>query len=358
MLAKIPNDDGSLPAGTKGSSIFIVPRVMVNGDGTLGERNDVALAGLNHKLGYRATVNTLLNFGEGKFKPEGRAGAIGYRIGAAGQSLAIMFHMMNEARIGVGLGAAMLGYAGFRCALRYAKERPQGRPLGPSGKDPTQPQVPIIHHADVKRMLLAPKAYAEGALALNFYCARLVDEQKTAADPAKRERAWQLLDILMPIAKSWPSQWCLEANSLAIQVLGGYGYTREYPVEQHWRDNRLNMIHKGAHGIQALDLLGRKVVQDGGAPLHRLAQEMAATCACAAASGDAEAKALSKPLQRAAGAVHEATQALWASGSPALSLAHASGYLQAFGQTFLAWIWLDLRVTACARSAAARPRRA
>jgi butyryl-CoA dehydrogenase len=202
-------------------------------------------------------------------------------------------------------------------------------------------------------MLLAQKAYAEGALALNLYCARLVDELKIAPDDAGRLRAQQLLDLLTPIAKSWPSQWCLEANSLAIQVLGGYGYTREYPVEQHWRDNRLNMIHEGTHGIQALDLLGRKVVQDGGVLLHRLAQEMAATCARAAASGDAEPKALSEPLQRAACAVHDATQALWASGSPALALSHATGYLQAFGHTVVAWIWLDLLVTACDRGSAA-----
>jgi alkylation response protein AidB-like acyl-CoA dehydrogenase len=186
VLAKIPNDDGSLPAGTKGISIFIEPRVLLDADGALTERNGVALAGLNHKLGHRGTVNALLNFGEGKFRPEGRAGAIGYRIGAPGHGLAIMFHMMNKARIGVGLRAATLGYAGYRYALQYARERPPGRPLGPSGKDPTQPQVPIIRHADVKRMLLAQKACAEGALALNLYCARLVDEHKTAADPGQR----------------------------------------------------------------------------------------------------------------------------------------------------------------------------
>lgn len=353
VLAKVPNPDGTLPPGTRAISIFIVPRVLVGADGALGARNDVVLAGLNHKLGYRGTVNTLLSFGEGRFTPDGRGGAIGYRIGAEGQGLAIMFHMMNEARIGVGLGAAMLGYAGYRYARQYARERPQGRPAGAAGKDSSQPQVPIARHADVRRMLLAQKAYAEGALALNLYCARLVDELKIAPDDAGRLRAQQLLDLLTPIAKSWPSQWCLEANSLAIQVLGGYGYTREYPVEQHWRDNRLNMIHEGTHGIQALDLLGRKVVQDGGALLHRLAQEMAATCDRAAASGDAEAKALSEPLQRAVDAVKEATRALWASGSPALALSHATGYLQAFGHTVLAWIWLDLLVTACDRGSAA-----
>jgi alkylation response protein AidB-like acyl-CoA dehydrogenase len=346
VLAKIPNDDGSLPAGTKGISIFIVPRVLVNADGALTERNDIALAGLNHKLGYRGTVNALLNFGEGKFKPEGRAGAIGYRIGAPGQGLAIMFHMMNEARIGVGLGAAMLGYAGYRYALQYARERPQGRPVGPSGKDPKQPQVPIIRHADVKRMLLAQKAYAEGALALNLYCAWLVDEQKTAADPGERERAQQLLDILTPIAKSWPSQWCLEANSLAIQVLGGYGYTREYPVEQHWRDNRLNMIHEGTHGIQALDLLGRKVVQDNGALFKRLWVEVQATVGRALQSPNASTRQLVPALANAGHLLSEVAQALFKHGEPEAALAHATHYLQAFGHTVIAWLWLDLLVQA------------
>jgi alkylation response protein AidB-like acyl-CoA dehydrogenase len=346
VLAKIPNDDGSLPAGTKGISIFIVPRVLVNADGALTERNDIALAGLNHKLGYRGTVNALLNLGEGKFKPEGRAGAIGYRIGAPGQGLAIMFHMMNEARIGVGLGAAMLGYAGYRYALQYARERPQGRPVGPSGKDPKQPQVPIIRHADIKRMLLAQKAYAEGALALNLYCAWLVDEQKTAADPGERERAQQLLDILTPIAKSWPSQWCLEANSLAIQVLGGYGYTREYPVEQHWRDNRLNMIHEGTHGIQALDLLGRKVVQDNGALFKRLWVEVQATVGRALQSPNASTRQLVPALANAGHLLSEVAQALFKQGEPEAALAHATHYLQAFGHTVIAWLWLDLLVQA------------
>nr|MCU0950411.1 acyl-CoA dehydrogenase family protein [Burkholderiaceae bacterium] len=231
VLAKIPLDDGALPAGTKGISLFIVPRKLVSTDGRVGARNDVALAGLNHKLGYRGTVNTLLNFGEGKFRPEGAPGAIGYLVGEPGEGLAIMFRMMNEARIGVGLGATMLGYAGYRAARAYARERPQGRSLG--NKDATLPQVPIVRHADVKRMLLAQKAYSEGALALNLYCARLVDEERCPLDDESFKRARRLLDILTPIAKSWPSEWCVEANSLAIQVFGGAGYTRDWPVEQY-----------------------------------------------------------------------------------------------------------------------------
>ncbi len=223
----------------------------------------MALAGLNHKLGWRGTTNTLLNFGEGKFPVNGEAGAVGYLVGRPHEGLRCMFHMMNEARIGVGTAAVMLGMAGYYASLDYAKNRPQGRPVGPAGKDPAQPQVRIIEHADVKRMLLAQKSYCEGALALELYCARLVDEQHTG-QPQAADEARLLLEVLTPIAKSWPSEWCLEANSLAIQIHGGYGYTRDFPVEQYWRDNRLNMIHEGTHGIQAADLLGRKVLMEGG----------------------------------------------------------------------------------------------
>ena len=272
VLAKIPGS----PPGVKGISLFIVPKFLVDADGSPGGRNDVVLAGLNHKMGYRGTTNTLLNFGEGKFTPGGTPGAVAYLVGDPNRGLAYMFHMMNEARIGVGLGATMLGYTGYLHALDYARNRPQGR--HPGAKNPEAPQVPIIEHADVRRMLLAQKAYVEGALALNLYCARLVDEQKTADSEAARVEAGQLLDMLTPIAKSWPSQWCLEANSLAIQVHGGYGYTRDYPVEQFYRDNRLNPIHEGTHGIQGLDLLGRKVTQQDGAGLALLGREIEKTC--------------------------------------------------------------------------------
>src|SRR3954469_1912229 len=277
VLAKIPGPDGKLVPGTRGISLFIVPKKMVDTEGRLtGERNDVALAGLNHKLGWRGTTNTLLNFGEGKFPVGGKAGAVGYLVGQPGKGLHCMFHMMNEARIGVGTAATMLGMAGYYASLDYAKTRPQGRPAGPAGKDSARPQVRIIEHSDVRRMLLAQKAYCEGALALELYCARLVDEQKTGATQVADD-ARLLLEVLTPIAKSWPSEWCLEANSLAIQVHGGYGYTRDFPVEQYWRDNRLNMIHEGTHGIQAADLLGRKVVMEGGKGLELVAGRMRAT---------------------------------------------------------------------------------
>ncbi len=347
VLAKIPGPDGKPVAGTRGISLFVVPKKMVGADGELtGERNDVALAGLNHKCGWRGTTNTLLNFGEGRFRPGGSAGAVGYLVGHAGQGLRCMFHMMNEARIGVGLAATMLGMAGYEASLAYARQRPQGRPVGPSGKDPAQKPVPIIEHADVKRMLLAQKAYAEGALALALYCARLVDEQHTGEAEAARQAAL-LLEVLTPIAKSWPSEWCLEANSLAIQVHGGYGYTRDFPVEQYWRDNRLNMIHEGTHGIQALDLLGRKVVMDGGAGLALLAETIGRTVGAAAADPGLAAygQSLAEALQR----LQDATRSAWATADPEAALANATPYLQAFGHVVLAWTWLEVALVAARR---------
>lgn len=344
VLAKIPGPDGKPVPGTKGISLFIVPKKLVDGDARLtGERNDVALAGLNHKCGWRGTTNTLLNFGEGRFPVRGGAGAIGYLVGKPGEGLRCMFHMMNEARIGVGMAATMLGYAGYEASLAYARQRPQGRPITEGGKNAAAPQVPIIEHADVKRMLLAQKAYSEGALALALYCARLVDEQHTGAPEAAAEAAL-LLEVLTPIAKSFPSQWCLEANSLAIQVHGGYGYTRDFPVEQYWRDNRLNMIHEGTHGIQALDLLGRKVVMQGGAGLKLLATRINDTIERAGhAEGLAEfASQLGAAMQR----LGAATKAAWATGVPEEALANATPYLQAFGHVVIAWVWLDVALAA------------
>ena len=354
VLAKIPGPDGKLVAGTRGISLFIVPKKMVDAQGQLtGERNDVALAGLNHKLGWRGTTNCLLNFGEGKYplRPHADgpfaagAGAIGYLVGQPGEGLRCMFHMMNEARIGVGIAATMLGLAGYYASLDYARNRAQGRPIGSSGKDAAAPQVRIIEHADVKRMLLAQKAYGEGALALALYCARLVDEQRTGLE-ADADEARLLLEVLTPIAKSWPSEWCLEANSLAIQVLGGYGYTRDFPVEQYWRDNRLNMIHEGTHGIQAADLLGRKVLMEDGRGLRLLGERMLATAGRAA--GQPELAPFAGGLQQALKSLGAATQAAWASGQAKQALANAVPYMQAFGHTVLAWIWLDVALTALA----------
>jgi len=213
-------------------------------------------------------------------------------------------------------------------------------------RDPAAPPVRIIEHADVRRMLLAQKAYVEGGLALNLYCARLVDEQHTATSEVERAEAALLLEILTPIAKSWPSQWCLAANDLAIQVHGGYGYTRDYPVEQLYRDNRLNPIHEGTHGIQALDLLGRKVSMEGGRALELLGTRVAATIARARGSGDADLVAWADALNDALQRVARTTHALYAARDPERILANASVYLEAFGHVVLAWTWLGQTLAA------------
>jgi alkylation response protein AidB-like acyl-CoA dehydrogenase len=341
VLARLPD----APPGVKGISLFIVPRHLVNPDGTVGEHNDVVLAGLNHKMGYRGTTNTLLNFGEGKYMPDGRPGAVAYLVGEANKGLTYMFHMMNEARIGVGLGAAALGYTGYLHALDYARQRKQGR--APGAKDPSLPAIPIIEHTDVRRMLLAQKAYVEGGLGLNLYCARLVDEERTSSGDDK-VRATLLLDMLTPVAKSWPSQWCLEANNLAIQVHGGYGYTRDYNVEQFYRDNRLNPIHEGTHGIQALDLLGRKVVMQDGLGLDLLLNLIQASTAQAAESP--ELAEFGAQLDAVVFRLADVTRKLHGTGQPALTLANAAVYLEAFGHTVVAWIWLEQMLAAAGKS--------
>jgi butyryl-CoA dehydrogenase len=246
------------PPGVKSISLFLVPKVLVNADGSPGPRNDVALAGLLHKMGWRNTTSTVLSFGE-------RSGAVGYLLGQEGRGLAHMFQMMNEARIGIGLFAASIACRGYRIALDYARERAQGRL--PSSRDPLSPQVRLIAHADIRRLLLAQKAYAEGGLALCLYASSLFEDQETHPDAAQRELAATLLDLLTPVVKSWPSKYGCAANEMAIQVLGGAGYTRDHLAEQLYRDQRLNPIHEGAEAIHGLDLLARKVVMNDGAAL-------------------------------------------------------------------------------------------
>jgi alkylation response protein AidB-like acyl-CoA dehydrogenase len=332
VLAKVP---GGAP-GVKGISLFIVPKFLPD-----GTRNDVALVSLNHKMGNHATTNALLNFGDGTHEPDTEPGAVGYLVGEEHKGLAYMFHMMNEARMAVGLQATATGYAGHLASVEYARERTQGRPV--DDKDPARPQVALIEHADVKRMLLAQKSYVEGALALGLYCAMLVDEGRTSTG-ADRERAHLLLDVLTPIAKSWPAQWCLEANSLAIQVHGGYGYTKEFDVEQGYRDNRLNAIHEGTHGIHGLDLLGRKVVMADGAGLTLLTERINQTVdtALETASTEAYAKNLREAVQR----LVDVTATLWSAGDVAATLANSTVYLEAAGHVVVAWMWLEQLIAA------------
>lgn len=333
VLAKIPG----APAGTKGISLFIVSRRHLDVNGQPGERNGITLAGLNHKLGFRGTVNCMLNLGE-------HEACVGYLIGEPHQGMRQMFHMMNEARIGVGVGSAALGYAGYREALAYARERTQGRSF--SQKDPATPMLPIVEHPDVRRMLLKTKAFAEGALALCLFAAHLVDEQHSD-DATTADEAKTLLDLLTPIVKAWPSTYALEANDLAIQILGGAGYTRDFPVERLWRDNRLNPIHEGTTGIQAIDLLGRKILADQGKALGLLAQRITQTLRQAAL--DPELAPLAKQLGDGLPEISRAVKAVSgpaAHGDLDTALANATLFLDALGHVVIAWLWLDQAVVA------------
>lgn len=326
------------PTGVKGLSLFIVPKILVNDDGSLGERNDVNLAGLIHKMGWRGTTSTMLNFGE-------KQGAEGYLVGEANRGLLYMFQMMNEARIGVGVGAVSQGYAGYLHALDYARNRPQGRP--PQEKDPQSSQVPICQHSDIKRMLLAAKCYVEGSLCLSLYGATLADTLAHNPDAEAAKKAACLLEILTPVLKSWPSKYCLEANAIAIQVHGGYGYTREYAVERLYRDNRLNPIHEGTEGIQAMDLLGRKVSLHDGLPYKLLGEEIRRTIE--ACSAQPQLAGFANSLLQRKALLDNTTQTLVdaiGESKSNLALANATLYLHAFGHVVLGWLWLRQAYTA------------
>jgi butyryl-CoA dehydrogenase len=336
VLAKIPGG----PPGVKGISLFLVPKFLVGADGRAGARNDVRLAGVNHKLGQRGIVNTFLKFGEA-------GDCVGYLVGEPNQGLAQMFHMMNEARIGVGMGAIMQGMAGYDYALEYARERRQGR--HPDQKDPATPALPLIEHADVRRMLLQQKCWCEGAFALAVYAGNLVDAQAQSDDAVVRRLAGLKLELVTPVLKAWSAEWCTRANDLAIQVLGGYGYTREYPVEQYYRDNRLNPIHEGSNGIQAIDLLGRKAMMERGAALQAMLAELRETSDEAAQVVGLEEHAES--LRECAQTIAETTRVLaerMAAGELRLALANASLYLTLVGHALIAWIWLRQALVASA----------
>ncbi|MGO9429334.1 acyl-CoA dehydrogenase [Rhodoblastus sp.] len=332
------------PPGAKGISLFLVPKVLVNEDGSLGERNDVALAGLLHKMGWRGTTSTVLSFGE-------KRGAVGYLLGELGKGLSQMFQMMNEARIGVGLYAACIASRGHQLALDYARQRPQGRL--PSNKDVSSPQALLVEHADIRRMLLAQKAYSEGALALCLYASSLFEDQHTHPEPQARRDAALLLDLLTPVVKSWPAKYGCVANDLAIQIMGGSGYIREYLPEQLYRDQRLNPIHEGTEGIHGLDLLGRKVVMQSGAAYLLFRARVNATIAETRNNERlAElAEGFPAPLSR----LDEVTSQLTAllAADPDRALANATVYLDVFGRIVAAWIWLRLAQAADAASESA-----
>jgi butyryl-CoA dehydrogenase len=253
---------------------------------------------------------------------------------------------MNEARIAVGRAATGMGHTAYNYAVDYARTRRQGRP--PAAKDPLAPPVPIIEHADIRRMLLEALANVDGALALILECGRLVDDEQTAPTEDERKMASALLEVLTPLAKTFPALGCQIAISNAMQVMGGYGYAREYPIEQLYRDNRLNQIHEGTNGIQSLDLLGRKVVQQGGASFKALVARIRATLAQAAQTDLAP---YADQLGTALGQWAECTQVLGMAMAkdPNLALANANVYMDVSNRVVVAWLWLRMGLTADGR---------
>lgn len=333
MLARIKG----APAGAKGISLFAVPRQRV-AEGLPTEAtqpadllpNDVVTAGIYHKLGCKGAPIAHLMIGADN-------NCRGYLVGEPNQGLRYMFQMMNEARLAVGVSAAAIGTAAYYAALEYARARPQGRHI--ANRDLTKPQIPIIRHADVKRMLLFQKATMEGALGLLLQCSYYMDVARVG-EGEEKERAELLLDLLMPIAKTYPSEMGVLSTSAAIQVHGGAGYTTDFPVEQFWRESRIHPIHEGTTGIQGLDLLGRKITQHGGKAVGLLLEEIQTTLA--AAGELPELKALADQLAKNVGVLQQVTGHLLGTAAQDHErfLADATLYLELAGLVVVAWQWL------------------
>ncbi len=326
-LARI---DGA-PAGTKGISLFAVPSRRPGPDGQLVP-NDVNVAGVIHKIGWRGLPSLALNYGE-------EGDCHGWLVGTAGRGLPQMFQMMNEARLMVGMNACTSASAAYHEALAYAQERTQGRPF--TARDPASAPVPLVAHADVRRMLLRQKAIVEGSLSLLGYAALQADLSHHAESEEARARATLLLDLLTPVAKTFPSEKGFEANALSVQVHGGYGYTSEYMPEAWLRDQKLNTIHEGTSGIQSLDLLGRKAVAGGGEALRIYAEEVGRTVERARAAG-VEA-ALCDALAEATDGLLSLTMEVAGrglAGDVEGMLRHSAHYLDLFSTHAVAWRWL------------------
>ncbi|WP_291785074.1 acyl-CoA dehydrogenase [Cecembia sp.] len=327
MLARIKG----APVGVKGISLFIVPQKRVPD----GRPNDVLTEGIYHKMGYKGAPIAHLMIGSND-------ACEGFLVGEANKGLAYMFQMMNEARVGVGMNAAAIGTAAYYASLAYAKERPQGRKIG--DKDPSQPQIPIIQHADVKRMLLFQKSITEGALSLLLYCSKLGDIAHVG-DGKEKEEAFLLLDFLTPIAKSYPSEMCCLTTSTAVQVLGGAGYTTDFPVEQYYREARIHPIHEGTTGIHGMDLLGRKATMQEGKALKLFVREISKTILQAKdmPAITSHGEKLEKYLQRAQQTVgYLFTKA---GKNPEAYLADATLFLEYTGILTIAWQWLKQGIT-------------
>ena len=378
VLAQIEDEDGRIGKDTRHLSLFLAPKYLPGeaAQGTVagvrtgapgirtaepevrvGEpgpaafaarppgrvHNDIAASGLYPQMGQRGATSCLLSFGEGNYLPFGQAGAVAWLVGEENAGMRLVAEASPEIQIDVGMSAAALGYAGYLQALDYARERRQGRVPGVSALG--SGQIPIIEHADIRRMLLIQKSFAEGGLALALWCARQMDEMGTAETATERMRAHDLLLMMTPVLKSWCAQHCLVANSLAIQVLGCYGYTRDYPVEQLYRDNRFNAIQEGTHGILALELMRDRLLQDGFRGFQRFIDMVEETLGRASARcGDVRHMALQ--LQKYAERFGWIIDRLRQEPEAGRRLANASVFMEAFGHFVIGWIWLEQALVA------------
>lgn len=339
VLARIEGD----PPGTKGISIFLVPKYLVNDDGSLGAFNDVTTGNIEHKMGIHGNSTCTLNFGEnGK--------CLGYLMGQEREGMKIMFHMMNEERQGVGNMGVSMASSAYLHALAYTKERFQGSNI--MSKDPAT-QVPIIQHPDVRRMLLKQKSLVEGIRLLCLYCYYVMDMKKVAATAEEVEKWQGMVEILTPIVKSYCTEMGFVVNDLAVQTYGGYGYCREYPVEQMMRDQKINMIYEGTNGIQALDLLGRKLGMNKGIYFMNLIKEAEADIAVA--GGMELLKQEATIAGEALSAIVETARAFAGlmKTNPLVPLIAASDFLNCFGDALLGWLHIWMAVTASQKLAAA-----
>lgn len=329
------------PAGVKGISLFIIPKFRPEADGSLAY-NDVYCAGDFQKMGQRGYATTHLSFGDND-------DCHAYLVGEPHKGLTYMFHMMNGARISVGQSAASVAMAAYQASLQYAMERPQGRPAGE--KDPTKPPTLIINHPDVQRMLFTQKAIAEGALSLGMECNRLYDLTHVTSGEEKQNHLL-LLEILTPIVKTYASEQGSRSAALAIQTLGGYGFTTDFPVQQHYRDLKIMSLYEGTTGIQSLDLLGRKATMENGKALQLLAAEIMQTIQQAAVYPDLQPRgeALEQELHRIQTVL---AHLLRFAGKGQLDnyLADATVFMELAGYVVIGWQWLKQAVVAAEKLA-------
>jgi alkylation response protein AidB-like acyl-CoA dehydrogenase len=332
VLARLPD----APSGVKGISLFLVPKFLVNADGSLGRRNDLVCASIEHKMGIHGSPTAVMAYGENE-------GAIGYLVGEPNRGLEYMFTMMNHARLNVGLEGVAISERAYQQALGYARERIQGRVVGRGAE-----RLPIVHHPDVRRMLMSMKSRIEAMRGLAYFVAGAMDRARRHPDAEQRRQSQALVDLLIPVVKGWCTEQSIEIASTGIQVHGGMGFIEETGACQHLRDARITTIYEGTTGIQANDLVGRKIVRDGGAAVKALIEQMRSTHTVL--SGIERLTGLARSFETGIAALEEATG--WMLGTfpndQAAASASAVPYLHLFG--IVAGGWMMARQAEAARS--------